>query len=54
MHSVPNFIKKAVDADMKPYMVAYHFKLDPDVVRSWDNEAITRAFYALKQMGAIK
>ena len=54
VHNVPSFIKNAVDSDMKPYIVAYHFKLDPDVVRSWDNEAIAKAYYSLIRLKVIQ
>ena len=54
VHSIPSFIKKQVDADIKPYIVAYHYKLDPDEVRCWDNEAIAKAYYAIVRMGVIK
>ena len=54
VHSIPKFIKKSVDSDVKPFMVAYHYKQDPDVVRSWDNESIARAYYALVKMGVLK
>ena len=54
MHSIPFSIREAVDSDTKPYVVAYHYGLDPDIVQSWDNEAIVKAFYALKKIGVIK
>ena len=54
MHSIPSSIRNEVDKDFKPYVVAYHFKLDPDVVKSWDNDAILKAFYTIKRMGVIK
>lgn len=37
-----------------PNLVAYKFKLDPGVVKQWDNDSILDALAALKVMGAIK
>lgn len=54
LQSIPPYLKKEVDSDTKPYVVAYHYKIDPDLVRSWDNESIVKAFYALVRIGVIK
>ena len=51
---MPASIRYKVDRNLKPYVVAYHYKMNPDDVLAWDNESILKAFYALEKMGAIK
>ena len=51
---MPASIRLKVEKNIKPYFVAYHYKLDPEEVLKWDNEAILKAFYALEKMGVIK
>lgn len=54
MHNIPFSLRDEVERDLKPYTVAFHYKLDPDEVRSWDNDTILKALYALKKMGVLK
>lgn len=51
---MPASIRSKVDGNLKPYVVAYHYKLDPEEVLMWDNEAVLKAFYALEKMGVLK
>lgn len=51
---MPAPIRSKVERNLKPYVVAYHYKLNPEDVLMWDNEAVLKAFYALEKMGVIK
>ena len=54
VNAIPaSYIQKA-KRNLWPYLVAHEFKLDPDVVKQWDNDSILDALAALKVMGAIK
>ncbi|MEO4053372.1 hypothetical protein [Solibacillus sp. CAU 1738] len=54
VQSIPAPLRSEVDKDLTPYVVAHHYSLDPDTVRSWDNDSIMKALYALKKIGVIK
>lgn len=51
---IPAFYMNKVRKNIWPYVVAYHYKLDPEEVKSWDNDSILEALASLKVMGVIK
>lgn len=52
--SIPAKYTQKVNQNVWPYVVAYHFGLDPDAVKGWDNDSILEALASLKIMGVIK
>lgn len=51
---MPASIRSKVDRNLKPYVVAYHYKINPEEVLCWDNDRVLKAFYALEKMGVIQ
>lgn len=52
--AIPAFYIQKAKKNYWPNVVAYKFKLDPYIVKQWDNDSILEALAALKIMGAIK
>lgn len=54
VNTIPAFYIQKAKKNLWPYLIAHEFKLDPDIVKQWDNDSILEALAALKVMGAIK
>lgn len=52
--SIPSFYTNRAKRFYWAHLVAYHYHLDPDIVKSWDNDAILEAVASLKIMGVVK
>lgn len=54
IQQIPTSYTKRVSKNKWPYVVAYHFRLDPHEVMTWDNDSILEALASLKVLGVVK